>query len=210
MGRCKSLGSLKWSLWHSRRLSGASILCFPILSPLGVNQCWVFFCCLLAKSCPTLLQFHGLRPIRFLCPWDFPGKNTGVGHHSLLQGIFLIQGSNLHLLHWQTDCLPLGHGKPQGTPLGGSSARCDGCSIGCLLIWQAKFIIHSTLSILPRLTLVPVYWRLRTVPDFTCGCSFRVYDTIGWLMKLMHYVNIGSHALFFLSLWKHSAIITTP
>ena len=54
MGRCKSLGSLKWSLWHSRRLSGASILCFPILSPLGVNQCWVFFCCLLAKSCPTL------------------------------------------------------------------------------------------------------------------------------------------------------------
>ena len=29
-----------------------------------------------------------------LCPWDFPGKNTGVGCHSLLQGIFLNQGSN--------------------------------------------------------------------------------------------------------------------
>ena len=38
-----------------------------------------------------------------LCPWDFPGKNTGVGCYFLLQGIFLTQGSNLHplyLLHW--------------------------------------------------------------------------------------------------------------
>ena len=31
---------------------------------------------------------------RLLCPWDFPGKNTGVGCHSLLQGIFLTQGLN--------------------------------------------------------------------------------------------------------------------
>ena len=27
-----------------------------------------------------------------LCPWDFPDKNTGVGCHSLIQGIFLTQG----------------------------------------------------------------------------------------------------------------------
>ena len=32
-------------------------------------------------------------------PWDFPGKNTRVGCHFLLQGIFLTQGSKLHLLH---------------------------------------------------------------------------------------------------------------
>ena len=37
---------------------------------------------------------HGLYPTRPLCPWDFPGKNTGVGKHSLLQGIFPSQGSN--------------------------------------------------------------------------------------------------------------------
>ena len=37
-------------------------------------------------------------PCRLLCPWDFPSKNTGVGCHFLLQGIFLIQGLNLHLL----------------------------------------------------------------------------------------------------------------
>ena len=30
---------------------------------------------------------------------DSPGKNTEVGCHALLQGIFLTQGSNLHLLH---------------------------------------------------------------------------------------------------------------
>ena len=37
-------------------------------------------------------------------------KNTGMGCHVLLWGIFLTQGSNLHflcLLHWQADYLPL-------------------------------------------------------------------------------------------------------
>ena len=37
---------------------------------------------------------HGLKPSRLLCPWHFPGKNTGVGCHFLLQGIFPTQGSN--------------------------------------------------------------------------------------------------------------------
>ena len=35
----------------------------------------------------------------FLCPWDFPGKNIGVGCHFLLQGIFPTQGWNQCLLH---------------------------------------------------------------------------------------------------------------
>ena len=57
-------------------------------------------------------ESHGLEPTRFLCPWKFPGKNTGVGCHFLLQGSFLTQGLNpglLHLLHWQVDSLPLCH-----------------------------------------------------------------------------------------------------
>ena len=41
--------------------------------------------------------------------WDFPGKNTGVGCPLLLQEIFLIQGVNPCLLHWQVDSLPLSH-----------------------------------------------------------------------------------------------------
>ena len=33
--------------------------------------------------------------------WDFPGKNTGVGHHFLLQEIFQMQGLNPDLLHYR-------------------------------------------------------------------------------------------------------------
>ena len=45
------------------------------------------------------LRPHELQPTRLLCPWDFPGKRTGVGRHFLLQGIFPTQGWNLCLLH---------------------------------------------------------------------------------------------------------------
>ena len=44
-----------------------------------------------------------------LCPGDPPGKNTGVGHHSLLQGIFLTQGSNLGLWHYRQILYLLSH-----------------------------------------------------------------------------------------------------
>ena len=37
---------------------------------------------------PDSLWPHGLQPTRLLCPWDFPGKDTGMGCHFLLQGIF--------------------------------------------------------------------------------------------------------------------------
>ena len=50
------------------------------------------------------LRLYGLYPTRLLCPWDSPGKNTGLGCHAILQGIFLTQGSNprlLHLLHFR-------------------------------------------------------------------------------------------------------------
>ena len=40
------------------------------------------------------------------CPWDFPGRNTGVSCYFLLQVIFLTQRSNPSLPHWQVDSLP--------------------------------------------------------------------------------------------------------
>ena len=52
---------------------------------------------------------------RLLSPWNVSGKDTGVGCHFLLQGIFPIQGLNLCFLHWQADSLPLSH---QGSPRG--------------------------------------------------------------------------------------------
>ena len=48
---------------------------------------------LVTQLCPTLRP-HGLCYARLLCPWNFPGKNTRVGHHFLLQGLFPTQGSN--------------------------------------------------------------------------------------------------------------------
>ena len=52
---------------------------------------------------------YGLQPARPLCPWDSPGKNTGVGCHALLQGIFPTQGSNPGLLHCRRILYRLSH-----------------------------------------------------------------------------------------------------
>ena len=53
-------------------------------------------------------------PTRLLCPWDSPGKNTGVGGHSLLQGIFPTQRSNPSSPALQADSLP---SEPPGKPV---------------------------------------------------------------------------------------------
>ena len=50
---------------------------------------------------------------RLLCPWNSSGKNTGVGCHSLLQGIFLTQGSNPGFLYYKQILYHLSH---QGSP----------------------------------------------------------------------------------------------
>ena len=89
------------------------------LGSFPVKGLWAWCVCMRAKS----LQLHPIfcDPMvcsltRFLCPWDSPGKNTGVGCHALLQGIFLTQGLKLHFLcplHWQAISLPLA---PPGKP----------------------------------------------------------------------------------------------
>ena len=70
----------------------------------GRERCKTEFCLMESESvsCSVIsdsLKPHGLKPTRLLCPWNFPGKNTAVGSHSLLQGIFLTQESNPDLLH---------------------------------------------------------------------------------------------------------------
>jgi len=52
-------------------------------------------------------------PLGASCPWNSPGKNTGVVSHSLLQGIFLTQGSNPGLPHCRQVLYHLSH---QGSP----------------------------------------------------------------------------------------------
>ena len=60
------------------------------------------------------LQTHSIRPpspwyCRAPLSWNSPGKNTGVGSHSLLQRIFLTQGLNLSLLHCRQILYCLSH-----------------------------------------------------------------------------------------------------
>ena len=99
-------------------------LIYDILSVSGIqqsdsiiiNNLCMYACVLSCSVVSDSLQPHGLQLTRLLCPWDFPGKNTDVGSHSLLQGIFPTLGSDphlLHLLHCQVDSLPLmAPGKP--------------------------------------------------------------------------------------------------
>ena len=68
------------------------------------------FCSVMSDS----LWPHGLQPTRLLCPWTSPGKNSRVGCHALLQGIFPSQGSNPGLRHCTQILYCLSH---QGSPL---------------------------------------------------------------------------------------------
>ena len=57
------------------------------------------------------LRLHESQHARFLCPWDSPGQNTGVGYHFLLQGIFLTQGLKPRLPHCRQTPYHLGKSK---------------------------------------------------------------------------------------------------
>ena len=86
-------------------------MCVCVCAPL--HSCRILVPYLHACSVvPDSLGLYELLPAKLLCSWDAPGKNTGVGCHALLQGIFLTQGLNLGLLglwpcrqilyHWAT------------------------------------------------------------------------------------------------------------
>ena len=64
---------------------------------------------LVAQSCPTCCDPMDCSPPGSSVYGDSPGKNTGVGCHALLQGIFPIQGSNSGLLYCR-------HSLPQELP----------------------------------------------------------------------------------------------
>ena len=72
----------------------------------------VVVCCSVTHSCPTLCDPMDCSPSRFSVHGILsPGKNTGLGCHAVLQGVFSTQGSNLHLLcllHCR-QILPLSH-----------------------------------------------------------------------------------------------------
>ena len=109
------------------------------------------------------LQPHELRLAKLLCPWDVPGKDTGVWVViSSSKEIFPTQGSNMHLLHWQADSLPLSHlGSHTVTP----TCVQVGPGLGCLYAFgpDSHYLnSHPQGSIT---TFIPVY-------DSECGSDF--------------------------------------
>ena len=106
-----------WCHWwpccsHDLSIS-TTVHCVCVCVRVHVCPCvCVWVCAYLLSHVWFFCDPRGLQPTRFFCPWDCPGKNTGVGCHFLLQGAFLTQEWNpclLHLLHWQVDSLPLRH-----------------------------------------------------------------------------------------------------
>ena len=103
------------SVAHGRKVTFPSSYSQTVLTPiLEPRPSLAWSTCVLSRSVMSNSFWpHGLQPRGLLCPWDSPGKNTGVGCHALLQGIFPTQGSNPSLLHWRVDSLLLGlPGKP--------------------------------------------------------------------------------------------------
>ena len=76
-----------------------SLFLVSILKALYSHPFAYMCACWVTSVMSNSVRPHGLQIARLLCPWDSPGKKTGVGCHALLQGIFLTQESNLCLLH---------------------------------------------------------------------------------------------------------------
>ena len=95
-----------WKLPHRNRIRTYSCLISKALLLWNLSEC----CCSVASVVSDSLQPMDCSPTRLLCPWDSPGKNTGVGCCALLHGIFPTQESNpylQHLLHCRQFISPL-------------------------------------------------------------------------------------------------------
>ena len=146
----------------------------PFPSPRHEGEKWKWSCSGVSDS----WRPHGLQPTRLLCPWDFPGKSTGVGCHRLLRDLLLLV------------------------------VKCGNCSqnppnLGTLWEWiqtapKDRWIAHSGVSkpVLPVATYVLPVWSaawstqdqhldplisLRVSFPFFFPCTFSL---CGWLLMV--------------------------
>ena len=88
--------------------------------------------CLVTQSCPTLCNPMDCRSSCYSVHGDSPGKNTGVGCHALLQGIFPTQGLNTGFPHCRWILYQLSHqGSPPGSIQDLSSLTRDQTRVPC-------------------------------------------------------------------------------
>ena len=93
----EQLWQVRSSHWFFRKSANVSVIeknQRKITNNSSRGERWyVCVCSVMSNS----LKAHGLQHDKLLCPWDFPGKNTGMSWHFLLQGIFLTQELNQSL-----------------------------------------------------------------------------------------------------------------
>ena len=110
------------------------------------------------------LRPRGLYPARLLRPWNFPGENTRVGSHSLLQGIFPTQGSSPGLLHCRQILYCLSH---QGSISISKSQRSHSISLSYIFLFQALDWHWDTGDIILWPSLCPQDYRVRGTSAWT-------------------------------------------
>ena len=118
---CTAIYMINWVCWRRRERvrvrpqRESSIWVTPLWSGIWERERDPVGCALLCRKHAQLLShvqlFATPGTAAHLAPlsWNFPGKNTRVGCHFLLQGIFPPQRLNLRLLNLQVDFLPLSH-----------------------------------------------------------------------------------------------------
>ena len=84
---------------------------------------------LVAQSVSNTLPLHGLEPARLVCPWDSPGKNTAVGCHFLLQGIFPTQEMNPGFQHCWKILYQLSYAESPESPSTGSQSSGEALAV---------------------------------------------------------------------------------
>ena len=98
------------------------------------------------------LRSPGLYPSRLLCPWNFPGQNTGVGSHSLFQGIIPTQGLNPGFLPCRHILYQLSYqGSPKGMLLPHQGIKSSSVT------WQAGILNHYTKRMAKLLNCVQLF-----------------------------------------------------
>ena len=141
---------------------------------------------------------HELWLTRLLCLWNSPGKNTGVGSHTLLQGIFPTQGSNPGSPHCRQILYHLSH---QGIPY-----KQDGDEQDIILACQAeKDLVRGILTRNPRFTV----WRSQFCDRNTYRSSIRRKKTLGRREKLSQTFLCSSALLRLFWFWIISPSLQT-
>ena len=139
----------------------------------------VCVCVLVAQSCPTLSD-----PV--VCPWGSPSKNTRVGSHSLLQGIFLTQGQNPDLLHCGQILYHLSY---QGSPeVYRQVCVYISVYIGVDMEVRAQICMHSYRGIGIQPTTLSFYPSLNEMPKFLYGDNRDFLENF----KILHKVALSS------------------